>query len=95
MIVFGLETNPQKGKMTVEVLEDYFDCMASGVDPANGTNCDKEFDMILKTNYPILLSVTLMMLAFAPVIYLVFLFNWNLLKDRVKLYFQSTSVYGQ
>lgn len=80
---FGLHTNQGIIRGYFAALEGYFDCEAPGILHGNTTRCSEQFHSIQAHSYPAFFLVTLLLLALAPVVYLTFLFNWNLCKAKL------------
>ena len=83
LVSFGLHTNASNAQQYKKVLFEYFDCEATGVNPMDSNHCNKEFFNILYYSYPILFTITILLVTFAPVVYLIFLFNWKLFKEKM------------
>ena len=91
LICFGLHTNQSIVKQYKQSLTSYFDCESSGIHPGDINRCKRKFDSIEVHSFPLLFTVMILFVSLAPVVYLTFLFNWNLFKSKMQALFVTAS----
>ena len=91
LICFGLHTNQNIVKQYKQSLTSYFDCEVSGLHPQDVNRCEKSFAEIQKHSFPLLFTIMILFVSLAPVVYLTFLFNWNLFKSKMQALFVTAS----
>ena len=91
LVCFGLHTNKYVVKQYQQALISYFDCEASGLHPGDTNRCKHIFHSIQIHSFPLLFTMMMLFVSLAPVVYLTFLFNWNLFKSKMQALFVTAS----
>lgn len=67
----------------------YFQCEAKG----NTSNCEKEQNALIQAGYPYLTNILEVLLGMIPFVNLVFVVNWNYLKEKIKQQIEKNKMY--